>query len=145
MEQDSKKLFRNLALANFALAFGFNIWQAVFNNFAVDELAVDGLAIGWLQSIREIPGLLGFLLGVLAIWFSEKRIMGLSLLLMGAGIILTGTSNTLSFLILSTLIMSTGFHFFGPSNSSLVLMGSSKKEAPKVLGRLSSIASLCLG
>ena len=55
MEQDSKKLFRNLALANFALAFGFNIWQAVFNNFAVDELAVDGLAIGWLQSIREIP------------------------------------------------------------------------------------------
>ena len=60
---------------------------------------------------------------------------------MGAGIILTGTSNTLSFLILSTLIMSTGFHFFGPSNSSLVLMGSSKKEAPKILGRLSSIAS----
>lgn len=138
---DSKRLFRTLAVANFFLFFGFNIWRAIFNNFAVEELGVGADQIGVLQAVREIPGLLGFLLGFLAIWFSEMRVLGLSILLMGVGMVLTGFSNGISFLMLSTVIMSIGFHFFYPSNNSLVLMSTEKDEGPMMLGRLRSVSS----
>ncbi|MFN2289965.1 MAG: MFS transporter, partial [Anaerolineae bacterium] len=67
--QDTKRLFRTLAIANFLLYLGFNVWRAVFNNFAVEELGVSAAQMGLLQSAREIPGLLGFLLGFLVLWF----------------------------------------------------------------------------
>jgi MFS family permease len=138
----SKQLFRTLAVANFFLYFGFNVWRALFNNYAVEELGVRADQIGVIQAIREAPGLMGFLLGFLALWFSEKRILAFSILLMGAGLILTGISNSTSMLTVSILVMSTGFHFFYPSNSSMVLMGVGKEEAPKMLGRLQGIASI---
>ena len=138
----NKKLFRILAFANFFLYFGYSIWQAVFNNFAVEELGVKADQMGVIQSIREIPGLLGFVLGFLALWLTEMRVLGLSVFLLGAGIMMTGVSDTISVLIISTLVMSIGFHFFYPSNNSLVLMGTNKREAPKVLGRLSGISAI---
>jgi len=139
--ENEKKLFRILAFANFFLYFGFNIWRAVFNNFAVEEIGVRADQIGLIQSIREIPGLLGFMLGFLAIWLSEMRVLGLSVFMLGVGVMMTGMTDTLSMLILSTLVMSTGFHFFYPSNNSLVLMGTRRKEAPRMLGRLSGISA----
>lgn len=139
--KDTKQLFRTLALANFFLYFGFNIWQAVFNNFAVEEIGVSAAQIGILQALRELPGLMGFVLGFLALWFSEMRIMGLSVLLMGLGMVVTGWADGLGILVLGAMVMSVGFHFFYPSNSSMVLMGVGKEEAPKTLGRLQSISS----
>jgi len=140
--ENNKKLFRTLAVANFFLYLGFNIWQAVFNNFAVEVLGMRADQVGLLQSIREIPGLLGFVLGFLALWLSEMRMLGVSVLLLGVGIFLTGFVDSTTAFILTTLVMSTGFHFFYPSNNSLVLMGTQKSEGPKVLGRLSGIASI---
>jgi MFS family permease len=138
----TKQLFRTLAIANFFLYFGFNIWRALFNNFAVEELGVRADEIGVIQAIREAPGLMGFLLGFLALWLSEKRILALSILLMGTGLVLTGFSSSTIMLTVSILVMSTGFHFFYPSNSSMVLMGVGKEEAPKMLGRLQGISSI---
>jgi MFS family permease len=138
---DKKGLFRTLAAANFFMYFGFNIWRTIFNNFAVEEIGVRADQIGFVQAIRELPGLMGFLLGFLALWFSEMRVVGLSILMMGLGIALTGFSSGITMLAMSTMLMSIGFHFFYPSNSSLVLMGMGTEEAPKTLGRLSSISS----
>jgi MFS family permease len=137
----SAGLFRILAISNFFLYLGSNVSTAVFNNFAVEELGVQASQIGVIQAIREIPGLLGFVLGFLVIWLSEMRVMGLSVVLMGLGLILTGLAEGLSTLILATVTASIGFHFFYPSNSSVVLMTAGKEEAPKVLGRLRSTAS----
>jgi predicted MFS family arabinose efflux permease len=39
------------------------------------------------------------------------------------------------------MVMSIGFHWFYPSSNSVVLMGTSKEEAPKVLGRLNGVAA----
>jgi predicted MFS family arabinose efflux permease len=138
---DPKQLFRTLALANFFLYFGFNVWRAIFNNFAVEELGVRADQIGILQSLRELPGLMGFVLGFLVLWLSEKRVMGLSVLLLGLGLLISGGAYGLSTLIVGTMVMSIGFHFFYPSNSSVVLMGVGKKEAPIWLGRLQSVSS----
>lgn len=138
---DNKRLFRVLVFANFILYFGFNIWQATFTNFAVDELGIRADQIGWLQSIREVPGLMGVLMSLLVLWLSEMRVMGLSVLLLGLGLGITGMADNLSVLILGTVVMSIGFHFFYPSSSSVVLMGVTKAEAPKVLGKLNSVAA----
>ncbi len=139
--KDSKKLFAILAVSNFFLFFGFSIWRAIFNNFAVEELGVRADQIGLIQAIREVPGLLGFGLGFLVLWLSEMRVMGLSILLLGLGLVISGAANGLGILILGTVVMSVGFHFFYPSNSSLVLMEVGKQEAPKMLGSLRSVSS----
>jgi predicted MFS family arabinose efflux permease len=139
--KDTKKLFRILALANFFLYFGFNVWRAVFNNYAVEELGVRAHQMGILQSLRELPGLMGFVLGFLVLWLSEMRLMGLSVLLLGLGLLVSGGASGLGVLILGTMVVSIGFHFFYPSNSSVVLMEVGKDEAPKVLGGLRSVSS----
>jgi MFS family permease len=137
---DAKRLFRTLAIANFFLYLGFNVWQAVFNNFAVEELGVGASQIGLIQSLREVPGLMGFVLGFLALWLSEMRIMGLSVLLLGVGLVVSGWAQGLAWLTVGTLVMSIGFHFFYPSNNSVVLMGVGRDEAPRMLGRLQSVS-----
>ena len=139
--KEYRRLFITLAVASFFLYFGFNVWQAVFNNFAVEEIGVTATQIGVIQSVREVPGLLGFTLGFLVLWLSEMRVLGLSVLLMGAGLVLTGWADGLGLLMLGSMTMSFGFHYFYPSNSSVVLMGVGKENAPKVLGLLSSVSS----
>jgi MFS family permease len=139
---NTRRLLRTLIVANFFLYLGFNLWQAVFNNFAVEELAVGAKQIGLIQSIREVPGLMGFVLGFLAMVVSETRIMGLSILLTGVGLLITGGAHNLAVLLVGTTVMSIGFHFFYPSSSSLVLMAAKKEDAPKVLGLLGSVAAV---
>lgn len=131
-----------IVLTNFLLSFGFRLWQSLFNNFAVQELSVRADQIGLVQSIREIPGLLGFSVGLLALLLTEMRIAGLSVVLMGIGIAMTGGAGSLPGLVASTLVMSVGFHFFISSNSSAVLLLVGENEAPCTLGRLSSLSAL---
>jgi predicted MFS family arabinose efflux permease len=139
--KDTKRLFRMLAVANLFLYLGFNVWRAVFNNFAVEELGVNAAQMGVIQSLREVPGLLGFVVGFLVLILSEIRLMGLSVLLLGLGLVLSGWADSLSMFILGTLVVSVGFHFFYPANSGVVLTAVGEEETPKVLGRLRSVAS----
>ena len=131
-----------IALNNLLMVLGFRVWQSIFNNFAVEELGVQAGQIGMIQAIREVPGLMGFLVGMLALLLVEMRIAGFSVVLMGVGIFLTGAVHDLTGLIAATLLMSVGFHFFYPSNSSAVLLAVGRDEAPKVLGRLNSLGAL---
>jgi MFS family permease len=131
-----------IALNNLLLNLGYRLWQSIFNNFAVEELGVRADQIGLIQAFREIPGLMGFLVGVLVLVLVEMRIAGLSAVLMGAGIFLTAAARDLTGLIGATLVMSVGFHFFYTSNASAVLLTVGPDEAPKVLGRLNSLGAL---
>jgi predicted MFS family arabinose efflux permease len=131
-----------IALNNLLMALGFRLWQSIFNNFAVEELGVRANQIGLIQAIRELPGLLGFLVGMLVLFMVEMRIAGLSIILMGAGIFLTAAARDLPGLIGATLVMSVGFHFFYTSNDSAVLLTVGKDRAPKVLGQLNSLGAL---
>lgn len=139
---NTRRVMIYLVLSNFVLYFGFQVWQTLFNNFAVESVHIGPAEVGLVQAVREVPGLMGFLVGFVALYLSEVRIMALSIILMGLGMIWTGQSSTLSVLLSSTLMMSFGFHFFNPSNSAVVLMISKASEAPKALGRLGSLGSL---
>ena len=128
-----------LVASNLLLFSGFRIWQTMFNNFAVEQLGIGPAGIGWVQALRELPGLMGFMLGFLALFLSEIRIMALSVVLLGAGLIMTGQADSFLFLMVSTLVMSFGFHFFYPTNNAVVLMAVDKRDAPKTLGQLGSL------
>jgi predicted MFS family arabinose efflux permease len=140
--ENKRRTLVYLILSNALLFFGFRVWQTMLNNFAVEEIGIGPANIGLLQALREVPGLMGFLLGFLALFLSEIRIMALSVILMGAGIFLTGRASDIPILLFSTVLMSFGFHFFYPSNDAIVLMSVEKDQAPKTLGQLRSIGAI---
>jgi predicted MFS family arabinose efflux permease len=131
-----------IVLNNLLIVLGYQLWRALFNNFAIDHIGVRADQIGLIQSIREVPGLLGFSVGLVALVISEMRIAGLSVILLGIGILTTGRAQNLAGLLASTLVMSVGFHFFMPSNSSALLQLVGEQEVPRVLGRLNSLGAL---
>ena len=130
-----------IAINNLLLTLGMGLWQSLFNNFAVEELGIRAGQIGLLHAIREVPGLLGFLVGLLALLLVEMRIAGLSVVVLGLGLALTAMAQNLVGLIGATLVMSVGFHFFYGSYSSAVLITVGPDEAPKVLGRVNSLGA----
>ncbi|MFQ5812654.1 MAG: MFS transporter [Anaerolineae bacterium] len=142
MWKDNRRMLVYLIVSNFMLFFGFRVWQVMFNNFAVEEMGVGPASMGWIQAVRELPGLMGFLVGFLALFFSEVRIMALSVILLGVGTFLTGQATNIPFLLLSTLVMSFGFHFFYPSNNAVVLMVVEKQHTPRALGQLRSLGAI---
>ena len=138
----NRRIFIYLVVANFLMMFGHRLWQAMFNNFAVEKIGVGPQAIGWIQSVREVPGLLAFLVAFLSLVLSEVRIMALSVVLLGAGIVLTGQATSVPWLLCATVVMSFGFHFFHPGNQGVVLMSVDKARAPRFLGQLQSLGAV---
>src|SRR5512139_3907034 len=115
----NRRVLVYLLIANFILYFGFQVWQTMFNNYAVETLGVGPAGIGLIQAVREIPGLMGFLLGVLALYLSEVRIMALGIVTLGLGMVLTGGASGLLVLLIATFVMSTGFHFFDSASQAV--------------------------
>ena len=140
--RENRHLLLFLVAANLLQVFGHNVWRAMFNNFAVERIGVGPDAIGWIQSVRELPGLLAFAVAFLALLFNEKRIMAVSLVVLGVGIVLTGQSSTFPILLVSTLVMSLGFHYFNPGNNGLILMSIDHEEAPRIIGQLRSVGAI---
>ena len=142
MLKENRRMMVYLVASNFVLYFGFRVWQAMFNNFVVEEMGVGPAYIGWIQAVREVPGLMGFVVGLLALFVSEVRIMALSIVLLGVGAFMTGQANSIPFLLVSTVVMSFGFHFFYPSNNAVILMTVDKQHTPRALGQLRSLGAV---
>jgi predicted MFS family arabinose efflux permease len=118
--------------------FGFASWQALFNNFAKDAASFTGWEIGVLQSVREIPGFLAFTAAFLFMLMREQTLAYVSIAILAAGIAATGYLPSYQGLVLTTFVMSVGFHYFETANQALSLQLLPKSEAPKVLGKIAS-------
>jgi len=55
------KMYRYLVVLTIASTIGLESWLILFNNFAVEVVALEGNRVGFMQSVREIPGFLAFL------------------------------------------------------------------------------------
>ena len=130
-----------LILMAIALPLAFSVWSALLNNFVVEIIRFDGLDIGLLHTIREIPGFLA--VGVISIllFFREQTLALLMLCVLGLATAVTAWFPFLSGILTITLLSSIGFHFFETVNQSLQLQWFSKKEAPRKLGKLMAIGS----
>ena len=131
-----------LILMSIAMPVAFNTWSAMLNNFVVEKAAFTGVEIGILQSLREIPGFLSFTLVFVLLIIKEQAFAVFALALLGLGVSMTGFFPTVYGLYFTTILMSTGFHYFEAVKQSLSLQWLSKEEAPKVLGRLLAVGSL---
>ena len=140
---ENRRIMRTVIISNLVLMFGFQVWRVVFNNLAVEDLGLNAGAVGAIQSIRELPGLMGFLfVWMVSLLGSELRVMGVNILLLGGGLIITGLSQGVLGMVLGTLVTSIGFHYFSSGSQSVALQVTDKRETPKTLGRLSSVGAL---
>ncbi|MGF1773271.1 MFS transporter [Vibrio wakamikoensis] len=131
-----------LIIISIIVPIAFSSWMALLNNFVIEKANFDGSDIGLLQSVREIPGFLAFTTVFVLLFIREQKFMIISLLLLTTGTAITGLFPSVAGLLITTLIMSTGFHYFETLKQSLSLQWLSKEEAPEVLGKLISVGAL---
>lgn len=136
-----KPMYGYLLLLTICSTAGLHVWRTLFDNFAVHVVNLNGAHIGILQSIREIPGFLSLLVVYVLLIVKEHRLSALSVLLLGAGVALTGMLPSFYGLVFTTLIMSFGFHYFETTNQSLTLQYFDKQTAPIVFGKLRGYAA----
>lgn len=134
-------MYRYLIVLTISSTVGVQAWHTLFNNFAVDIAGLDGHHIGTIQSIREIPGFLALLAVYVIMLIKEYRLSSLSILFLGLGVAITGWFPSYVGLILTTLIMSFGFHYFETTNMSLTLQYFDEATSPWVFGKQRSYAA----
>ncbi|WP_375691961.1 MFS transporter [Pseudooceanicola sp. LIPI14-2-Ac024] len=124
-----------------AMPVAFATWSALLNNFVIEVADFDGSDIGWLHTVREIPGFLA--IGVIFVirFVREQALAALSLLLLGVATAVTAWFPTLGGIMVITLLSSIGFHYYETVNQSLQLQWFDKAEAPKKLGLMLSVGS----
>ena len=130
-----------LLLTAAAVPLSFATWQALLNNFAIERAAFTGAEMGILQSLREVPGFLAFLVVFLLFLCREQTIAYVSLLLLGVGTLVTGWFPSVIGLYVTTVLMSLGYHYFETVHSSLCLQWIDKDKAPELLGRVVAVGA----
>lgn len=124
-----------------AMPLAFSTWSALLNNFVIETAGFTGVEIGWLHTIREIPGFLAVTV-ILIIMVMREQVLGvLSLATLGVATALTAYFPTYGGILMITLISSFGFHFYETVNQSLQLQWLPKETAPRTLGIIVAIGS----
>ena len=137
----SDPMYRYLIVFTICSSMGIQTWLTLFNNFAVDIAGLDGHHIGVIQSVREIPGFLALFAVFVIMFIKEYRLSALSILILGLGVALTGFFPSYAGLLITTLVMSFGFHYFETTNMSLTLQYFDKTTSPWVFGKQRSIGA----
>ncbi|MDP5334163.1 MAG: MFS transporter, partial [Paracoccaceae bacterium] len=124
-----------------AMPIAFATWSALLNNFVIEVAQFDGSDIGWLHTVREIPGFLA--IGVIAIlMFMREQVLGMvALILLGVATAITAWFPTLGGILTITMLSSIGFHYYETVNQSLQLQWLPKDRAPQMLGWLLAAGS----
>lgn len=141
---EKKSFFRNIAATYFMAYFGFNLFRTLIKNYCVDVFKVSATQIGILEGVRELPGLLGAGAGILALVISEVSLVYVSVFLLGAGLIWIGLSGSFFTVVMATLLMSLGFHYFASSVYSVNLHVFARDRLPSILARLRSLDAVSL-
>jgi hypothetical protein len=124
-----------------AMPISFATWSALLNNFVIEAAQFDGSDIGWLHTVREIPGFLA--IGVIAIIiFVREQVLALvALALLGVATAITAQFPTMGGILTITMLSSIGFHYYETVNQSLQLQWLDKARAPQMLGWLLAAGS----
>ncbi len=130
-----------LFLMAVAMPVAFATWSALLNNFVIEVAEFDGSDIGWLHTVREIPGFLA--VGVIAIiMVMREQVLGVvALALLGVATAMTAWFPSLGGILTITMLSSIGFHYYETVNQSLQLQWLPKDRAPQMLGWLLAAGS----
>ena len=130
-----------LILMAAAMPLAFATWSALLNNFVIEKAGFTGVEIGWLHTVREIPGFLAFGVIFVIIFMREQVLALVSLLMLGAATAVTAWFPSFGGILMVTTISSIGFHYYETVNQSLQLQWLPKDRAPQVLGWLVAVGS----
>ncbi len=130
-----------LYLFSAAVPLSFATWQALINNFAIEQVNFTGIEIGILQSLREIPGFIAFGVIFLLLLMREQTVAFLALIVLGIGTAITGFLPTVVGLYFTTVLMSMGYHYAETIQQSLTLQLIDKYRLPVVMGRQIAIGA----
>ena len=130
-----------LCLLSAAMPISFATWSALLNNFVIEAAGFTGVEIGWLHTVREIPGFLA--IGVIAVLLvmREQVLAILALVLLGVATAVTAQFPSFGGLLVVTVLSSIGFHYFETVNQSLQLQWIDKKVAPQVIGKIAAVGA----
>ena len=135
-DADMRRMRHFLILLGICSFIGFQVWRGLFNNFAVEAAGITAPQMGMIQGLREVPGLLAILVILLLRLLPEHRLALMAATAMGLGIALTGFFPSYGGLLLTTLLMSTGFHYFETVGQSLALQHMPSDRLPLFLGQV---------
>ncbi len=124
-----------------AMPITFATWSALLNNFVIEAAGFTGVEIGWLHTVREIPGFLAVGVIALIIFIREQALGIISLLTLGAASAVTAWFPNFGGLLAVTMISSIGFHYYETVNQSLQLQWIDREKAPQTLGWIVGVSS----
>lgn len=134
-------MLRFLLVLSVASMIGLQGWRTMLNNFAVEWANLDGNHMGMIQSVREIPGFLALLAVWVMLVIREHRLSSISILILGAGVGVTGFFPSFIGIAATTMLLSFGFHYYETTNQSLTLQYFDFATAPHVLGAIRSLSA----
>ena len=73
-----------------AMPLSFATWSALLNNFVIEVAAFTGKEIGWLHTVREIPGFLAIGVILILLVMREQVLALVALALLGVATAVTG-------------------------------------------------------
>jgi len=130
-----------LFLMAVAMPIAFYTWYALLNNFVKEAADFDGSDLGFLHTIREIPGFFAILV-IYVLFLMREQVLGMvSLILLGVATALTAQFPHLTGILILTFLSSIGFHYYETVNQSLQLQWLPKDRAPQMLGWLLAAGS----
>jgi len=138
----SNPMYRYLMILGICAGAGLQGWLSLFTNYAKEVVGVNGFQIGISQAVREIPGFLSVAAIYLLFVFKEHRLSAWSVVILGIGTAFTGVFTSFGGLLLTTFIMSVGFHFFETTNKSLTVQYFNTTESPVVFARMRGYGAL---
>ncbi|MEO0677948.1 MAG: hypothetical protein AAFZ02_10375, partial [Pseudomonadota bacterium] len=124
-----------------AMPLSFSVWSALLNNFVIEAAGFDGADIGWLHTVREVPGLLAVLVIALIVFIREQVLALVMLVVLGCATAVTAYFPSMGGILTITLLSSIGFHYYETANQSLQLQWLEKARAPQILGWLLAAGS----
>jgi predicted MFS family arabinose efflux permease len=133
--------FRLLAGAVFGEGVYFGIYFALFHPFIVELIGIEADQLGYMESLREIPGFLNAFFIAVTIYFAPPILAGLSLIVMGLGIAAYSQVSGFWGVLIASFGWSIGFHAWLPLRGAMTLAYSKGHEKGKWLGQLRSVES----
>ena len=130
-----------LAMA-FIMPLTFSVWNALLNNFVVENVGFSGREIGILHSLREVPGFLAFSAVFVLLILREQTFAILSLLTMSLALAVTGYFPSVVGLYVTTVTMSIGFHYFETIHQSLTLQILPHRDTAHFMGRALAVRAV---
>jgi MFS family permease len=134
--------FRLLAVAVFSVGMFFGVQLTLFNNFIVERLGIEPHELGYVEALREVPGFLNALFIALMISLAPPIVAGVSLVVMGLGLMAYAKVSSIFYLAVFSVMWSVGFHCWTTLREAMALQFSPEGHKGQWLGQLRSVGSI---